>query len=104
MDVLFLIEGASYEKVRRILLGDETISRASMTFRDAGLMGKEGYYCLVSGTEEACSEALRIARIINSFAGRGVMREVKGDEREEVVRKLQEESARAIEGLGDIFR
>jgi hypothetical protein len=103
MDVVLLIEAPSYEKVRRILLRDEVVSRASLIFREASIVQKEGYYCWISGGEEACNVALRISQIINSFAERGVVREVKGAEKDEVIAKLKEETSKAVEGFGGIF-
>lgn len=103
MDVLLWIAAADYEKVRRILLRDETVSRASLTFREARIAAKEGYYCWVAGSDEACAEARRIARLINSFAERGVVREVRGKEKEDVIGQMEEETGRAIEGLGGLF-
>lgn len=103
MDMVMLIEPKSYERVRGILMRNELISKASVSFKEASITGKEGYYFYISGSEEQCNEVQKIAGVINSFAGAGIMKDVKGDEKDQVIDTIKEEESKAIEGFGGIF-
>lgn len=103
MDMVMLIEPKNYERVRGILMRNELISKASVSFKEASITGKEGYYLYMSGTEEQCKEVKKIADVINSFAGAGVIRDVKGDEKDQVIDTIKEEETKAMEGFGSIF-
>lgn len=102
-ELLLWIEAQSAERVRKIFLEDELISRQSLTFRDASLIGKEGCYCRLSGSEEACNQALLFAKVLNSFAGRAVIRRVEGEEKRRVIEELEAEARRAVESFGAIL-
>ncbi len=52
MEILLFIETVNYSKVRDLLLDDDVVARASVTFKDAKVFGgKEGYYCYDEATE-----------------------------------------------------
>jgi len=106
METLLLIETKDLNKVRDILLKDEAVSRASLTFKEAkSLNEKEGYYCLVSGSEEQCKRALELVKIKPEEGGETIelAKEVEDKEGEEVVKKIKEEEDKAMEGFGGIF-
>ena len=98
MDVVIHSEGDNYSKLKEKLLLDETVNRASITFKDAKQYGKgSGYLCVVSGDEERCKKALDIAT--EDELGT----EIDGEEKESVLSKIKEEGDRASEGFGSIF-
>ena len=78
------------------LLEDEIVSRASIIMKEGKGLGKEGYYCYVSGTEEQCERALEIGKENGA-------EEVTEKEKEEIVKKIKEEEEKAMEGFGGIF-
>jgi hypothetical protein len=95
MDVVLKFEAKGLQKMKDVLLKDDSVSRASVTFKDAGFIGKEGYYCYISGLEEQCKKAVELTK--------GVAVVVEGNEKEEVIVKIKDEESRATEGLGGIF-
>jgi len=107
MEILLLIETKNYSKLRDILLKDDVVSRASITFKDAkSLSDKEGYYCRISGTEEQCKKALELIKIKPEEEGGEMIelaKEVENKEGEEVIKKIKEEEEKATEGFGGIF-
>ncbi|MEM5829326.1 MAG: hypothetical protein QXU15_01075 [Candidatus Aenigmatarchaeota archaeon] len=106
MEILLWIEQKNLQKVKDILLKDDVVSRASITFKEAKIMtNKEGYYSYISGTEEQCVRALEIVKLKNEKTGEIVelAREVKEEERKEVINKIKEEERKAMEGFGGIF-
>lgn len=107
MEILLLIETKNYNKVRDILLKDDVVSRASLTFKDAkSLSEKEGYYCRISGTEEQCKKALELIKIKPEEEDKEIVelaKEVENKEKKEVINKIKEEEERATEGFGGIF-
>lgn len=106
MEILLLIETKNYNKVRDILLKDDVVSRASLTFKEAKSFGdKEGYYCYISGLEEQCKRALKLIKIKPEGEGEIIelAKEIKNKEREEVINKIKDEEEKATEGFGNIF-
>jgi hypothetical protein len=95
MEVVLQVETKNYQKVREILLKDDLVSRASITFREAKAYGGEGYYCFISGLEEQCKKALEITKEL--------AKEIKKDEKEKLINKIKEEENKALEGFGGIF-
>lgn len=95
MDVLLFIKKENYKKLKEILLKDEKVSRASVTFREAKAFGeKEGYFCYIRGTDEQCERVLELIKLAE---------EVKGEEKEEIINKIKEEEEKSVEGLGGIL-
>ena len=95
MEVVLKFEAKDLQKLKDVLLKDDSVSRASMTFKDAGFIGKQGYYCYISGVEEQCKKAVELVK--------GMAAAVEGDEKEQVIKKIKEEESKATEGLGGIF-
>jgi len=95
MDIALLIETKNYQKVNDILKKDEVVSLASITFRDARIIGKEGYCCLISGLEQQCKKALELTE--------DLAKEITGSEKEMLIKKLKEEENKAVEGFGAIL-
>ncbi|MCS7105971.1 MAG: hypothetical protein NZ942_01500 [Candidatus Aenigmarchaeota archaeon] len=95
MEIVLQVETKDYQKVREILLKDDLVSRASISFREAKGYGGEGYYCFISGSEEQCKKALEITKEI--------AKEIKDKEKEKLISKIKEEESRALEGFGSII-
>ena len=95
MEIVLLIETKNYQKVRDILLKDEMVSLASVTFKEGGFIGKKDYYCYISGLDEQCKKAVELTK--------DLAKEVSGKEKDEVINKIKEEEAKAIESMGSLF-
>jgi len=101
MEVILHAEGDNYKKLKDKLLTDEIVNRASITFKDAKQFGKErGYFCIVKGDEEKCTRAVQLAK---TEEGEELAKELTGEEKEEVLKKIKEEEDRAIEGFGNML-
>lgn len=82
--------------LERILLTDDTASRANIILKDAKLLlGREGTYIRVIGTEE---QLKRVDELLKDKA-----RLVEGEELKQVIAKIQEEDEKALSGFGSIF-
>ncbi len=79
----------------REIYQDDTIGRQTIIKRDAKSLGLEGseIYLVVEGAEEAIEKARKIA---------GEM-EIKGQEGEDVYRKIKKSEEEASLGMGAIF-
>lgn len=96
MQLVLNVQSKEFARLKDIFLKDDTVGRASLTFKEAKMYGgKEGYYIYVSGLEEACKKALEISK--------DLAKEVTGKEKEQFLKKLKEEEDRAAEGMGGIF-
>lgn len=95
MDVVLQLESKDAQKVKDILNKDDLVSRASITFRDGSLIGKEGQFCRISGTDEQCRRALEITK--------DIAKEADEKDAKNFIAKLDEEESKAGEGLGGIF-
>lgn len=96
MELLMLIETKNYSKLREILLKDDVVSRASLTFKEAKNFGREeGYYCYVSGTDDQCKKVLELAKDLS--------KEIKDKKKEEIINKIKEEENKANIAFGGIF-
>ncbi|HLC39898.1 MAG TPA: hypothetical protein VJJ76_03390 [archaeon] len=96
METLLLIESKNLQKAKDLLLKDDVVSRASLTWREAKSFGfSEGYYIYISGTDEQVKGAEELTKELR--------KEVKDKEKEEVIRKIKEEQDKAMEGFGSIF-
>jgi predicted nucleotidyltransferase len=94
-EVVYHVKTGAAE-VERILLTDEVASKANILTKDAStLLGSEGTYIRVLGTEE------QLKRVETLLEGKA--RRIEGDELQEVLRKLKEEDERALAGFGSIF-
>lgn len=82
--------------IERVLLSDDTASRANIILKDAKLLlGREGTYIRVIGTEE---QLKRVEELLKDRA-----RPVEGEELSQVLAKIREEDERALSGFGSIF-
>lgn len=95
MEVLLKFEKKDLEKIKDMLLKDDTISRASIIFKEGSVLGEDGYYCLISGLENQCKKALELVK--------DIVEEVKNEEKDKIIRKIREEEERANESFGLIF-
>jgi len=96
MELILYVKGEKSEKLRKILLEDAVVSKANVVFKDAKMLGKEGYYVRVLGSEEQCKKALELSK--------DLAEEVTGAEREKVISILREEDERMLSGFSGIFR
>jgi len=96
MELILYVKGEDSEKLRKILLEDAVVSKANVVFKDAKMLGKEGYYVRVLGSEEQCKKALELSK--------DLAEEVTGAEREKVISILREEDERMLSGFSGIFR
>lgn len=105
MEIVLHVENVdAFRKLKEKLLADETVNRASVVFKDAKLYSqKAGNLIVISGTEDRLKAALDIAKAEKTADGKPATAELKGKEKEEILRKLKEEEDRAIEGMGGIF-
>jgi len=97
MEVLFKIEKKNLQKVKDILLRDELIFKASVTFKGSSSLGLKGdyYYCHVSGVDEVCDKAKKVMKDLSEV--------VKEKDAKEIIEKIKSEEESAIVGFGDIF-
>jgi len=104
MELVLQIETKNYQKVRDILLKDDSVSRASIVFKEGSIIGKKDYYSYISGLEEQCKRALDLVKEKDEKTGEIVelAKEVTGSEKEELIKKIKEEEDKAIEGFGSI--
>lgn len=105
MELVLKMETKDYQKVKDVLLKDDSVSRASISFKEGSIIGKEGYYCYLSGSEEQCKKALDLVKQKNEKTGEVIelAKEVIGKEKEELINKINEEEDKAIEGFGNIM-
>lgn len=104
MELVIEIEQKNLQKVKDLLLKDDTISRASIVFKEAkNLTGKEGIYCYISGSEEQCRKVLEKVKGGKTEESLEAVKEVTGKEKEEIIKKIKEEEEKALEGFGGIF-
>ena len=96
MKAAFFVEKENFSKAKHIT-NQEPIVRQSITFRDNKSLGieKEGNYLLIDGTEDACREAVEKLD--------GVAEKLEGEEKKEVLNKMEELENSALEGFGGIF-
>lgn len=97
MELVLKVKKQDFEKVKTILLKDDTVSRASVKFRDSNSLGlKEGwYYFYVSGLEEACKKAKELTKELT--------KKIDKKEENDVIEKIKKEEETAISGFGSIF-
>lgn len=95
MEIVLHVASANMSKLKDVLSKDDSVSRASMTFRNGSMIGKEDYFCLISGTEEQCKKAIEISKDLAEEADK--------KDAENFISKIREEEEKAAEGLGGIF-
>jgi hypothetical protein len=97
MELLIKIEKDT-EDVKKALLGDDTVGRSSILFREASSLGikEKCYYCLISGTEEQCNKAKKLVEDKAKL--------IEGEEKQKIIQKIRSEEEKAAEGFGAIFK
>lgn len=94
MDLLLFCKKENWKKLEERLKKDDLVSGASIKIRDASILGKEGFYFYLEGTEDKIKKARELAK--------DLAEEVK-EEKEKVIKVLKEEEEKAIEGFGAIL-
>ena len=97
MEVVFKIEKQNLQKVKDVLLRDETVSKASVMFKESKSLGLEGdyYYCYISGLDEACDKAKELTKELAEI--------INEKDAKEIIEKIKSEEETAMTGFGDIF-
>ena len=97
MEVIFKIEKQNLQKVKDVLLKDETVSKASITFKESKSLGLKGnhYYCYILGLEEACDKAKGLIKDLTEI--------VNEKDAKKIIEKIKVEEESAMTGFGDIF-
>jgi hypothetical protein len=97
MEIVLKIKRENLQKVKDILLADDTVSRASVIFKESKNLGFKGnkYFCYISGLEEACNKAKELTKNSAELANK--------KEVEEVIKKIREEEETAMSSFGNIF-
>lgn len=104
MEVVLKIKSENLSKVKDLLLKDEIVNRASMTFKEGKDFDIEGYVCYISGTDERCQRALEIVKIEGEEGNvTELAEEVESSKAEEIIKKIKEEEDKAIEGFGSFL-
>ncbi len=97
MKLLFYLEKDKYSKVNDLLLKNDMMARQSINFRESSTLGSKesGYYL-----ELDCSdEAIPISKeLLKEFA-----KEITGQEKEKILKTIQEQEETANAGFGAIF-
>ena len=97
MEMVLKIKKQNLQKVKDILLKDETVSRASIMFKESKSLGLKGdhYYCYISGLDEACDKAKELTKDWAEV--------VSEKDTKEIIEKIKSEEESAMTGFGDIF-
>ena len=95
MEVVLHFKSENYAKGKDVLLTDDIVGRASLVFKEGSIIGKEGYFCYLSGTEEQCKRALELVK--------DLAEEAEDDTKSQLITKIKEEEEKAIKGFGDIL-
>lgn len=97
MEVVFKIKKQNLQKAKGVLLKDETVSKASVLFKESKSLGFSGndYYCYVSGLDEACNKAKELMKDVGET--------VNKKDTEKVISKIKSEEESAMSGFGSIF-
>ena len=97
MIALFYLKTSDFQKVKNLAETDDVVSRQSLTYRDPPSLGlkKDGYYLKINGSEESIKHAQNILK--------GLIEEVKGKEKDEILKKIEEQEDQADSGFGMLF-
>ena len=95
MEIVLTLESKNLQKLKDVLLKDDAVSRSSIVFKEGSIIGKEGYFCYLSGTDEQCKKAVELSK--------DLAKEVTGKDKEDLINKIREEENKASEGMGSIF-
>ncbi len=97
MKALFFVPSENYSKARNAVETDDLISRQTINFRESRALGfdKEGYYLEIDGSEDSISKAREVLEETG--------KEITGNEKDEVLKKIKEQEDSAAEGFGSLF-
>ncbi len=95
MEIVLHFKSENLAKCKDILLSDDVVGRASLVFKEGSIIGKDGYFCYLSGTEDQCKKALELMK--------DLAEEVKDEIKSQLINKIKEEEEKAISGFGDIL-
>ncbi len=95
MEIVLKFESKDLQKLKDVLLKDDSVSRASMIFKDGSFINTKGYFCYISGTEEQVKKSEEITK--------DIAKKAEEKEKDELVKKIKEEESKAQEGFGAIF-
>jgi len=97
MEVVLKIKKQNLQKVKDLFLKDDTISRASVVFKEAKTLGLTGddYYCYISGIDNACEKAKKSVKDLAEI--------VKKNDEKKIIEKIKVEEESAMSGFGSIF-
>ena len=97
MELILKFEKQNLQKVKDVLLKDEVVSKASITFKESKSLGFESdyYYCYISGLDEACDKAKELTKDLAEV--------VNEKDAKEIIEKIKSEEESAMTGFGDIF-
>jgi len=95
MEIVFKIKKENLQKVKDVLLKDETVSKASIVFKESKGLGfdEDKYFCYISGLEEACSKAKELLKDLGEIV----------EKKDEVIERIKNEEESAMTGFGNIF-
>ncbi len=95
MEIVLHFKPENLARCKEILLTDDVVGRASLVFKEGSIIGKDGYFCYLSGTEEQCKKALELIK--------DLAEEVEDETKSQLINKIKEEEDKAIEGFGNIL-
>lgn len=98
MEILFFISKEKHREVENKIFSDDLLSRQSIIFRDNVSLGlqKEGYYLELKGDAQAINKAKDLLK--------DLAEEIKGGEKEKVIKLIKSQEDNAAVGFGSIFK
>lgn len=95
MRVVYLAGNENKAKAEDLLKKDDFVSRGSITIRSAGSLGfnDDGYFLVYDGSDEAVKKADELLK--------GIAK--RFPKAEEVLKKIDEQEDKAMEGFGNIL-
>jgi rubrerythrin len=97
MKAVFFVPSESFSKAKNTVYGDDMLSRQTINFRESKALGmeKEGYYLEIDGSEESIAHAKEVLAEL--------AKEVDKDEKEKILKKIEEQEDSAAQGFGTLF-
>ncbi len=95
MELILYVEKDKSDRLNKILYQDEVVSRANIIFREASILGKDGYYVRILGSEEQVERARELSKELAKV--------VEGEEEEKVREHLKSEDDRMLSGFSGVF-
>ena len=95
MELILYVEKDKSDKLSRILYQDDVVSRANIIFREASILGRDGYYVRILGSEEQVERAIELSKEL--------AKKVEGEEEEKVREHLKSEDDKMLSGFSGVF-